>query len=121
MKQRLIELINAKQDAGIYETPGFQPTGCTSNEELADYLLTNGVIVPPVSVGDTMWVLSKDLTTIQSVVITDVYCRWHKMGVSVSLVTDNPFAYLFDDYEIGMKIFFTEENAKKVLEERNKK
>ena len=57
MKQRLIELINAKQDAGIYETPGFQPTGCTSNEELADHLLANGVVAPPIKIGDTVWAM----------------------------------------------------------------
>ena len=110
MKERLVKLLD--MDFGfVNEMPA---------EKLADYLLTNGVIVPPVSVGDTMWVLSKDLTTIQSVVITDVYCRWHKMGVSVSLVTNNPFAYLFDDYEIGKTIFLTKEEAEQVLAERLK-
>ena len=116
MKERLTKLVFdgylASQRDGNF---------CADVADIADYLLANGVIAPPVKVGDTMWVLSKDLTTIQSVVITDIYCRWHKMGVSISLVTDNPFAYLFGDYEIGIKIFFTEEEAKKMLEEINKK
>lgn len=115
MKERLIEIINQFDELDFAVPPDWWI------EHFANHLLDNGVIVPPVKVGDTMWVLSKDLTTIQSVVITDIYCRWHKTGVSISLVTDNPFAYLFGDYEIGIKIFFTEEEAKKVLEEINKK
>lgn len=114
MRDRLVKLVKVSLTKHIGKS-------CKLAENIVDDLLKDGVVVPPVKVGDTMWVLSKDLTTIQSVVITDVYCRWHKMGVCTTLVTDNPFAYLFGDYEIGIKIFFTKEDAKKVLEERNKK
>ena len=121
MKKRLQNLIDVMQDSGEQYNPALGFDDYVSNSELAKFLLDCGVIVPPVKVGDTMWVLSKDLSTIQSVVITDIYCRWHNMGASISLVTNNPFAYLFCDYEIGIKIFFTEEEAKRALEETNKK
>ena len=81
MKESLIEILQKKYDhfcdqCGINKDSHYI-------ESLADYLLANSVIVPPVKVGDTMWILSKDLSTIQSVVITDIYCRWHNMGVSI--------------------------------------
>ena len=59
MRDRLIELMKMQQDYGqkwkdfnrdhAYET--------VTNEQIADYLLANGVIVPPCNVGDKMYKL----------------------------------------------------------------
>ena len=120
MKQRLIELIEAKQDAGIYETPGFQPIGSVSNEELADHLLANGAVVPPVPVGGTMWAVSNNVyhPSVEEVVITYIYLRWDGASVSFTLVTNNVYANSYKDYEVGKSIFFTEEEAQREFAER---
>lgn len=60
-RDRLIELINEKQCWGIDQ---IQPNGFKiqlfENEDLADHLLANGVIVPPVEVGDEIWVIDRE-------------------------------------------------------------
>ena len=56
LRDRLIELI---YDAKFGEN-GIASTDCLEKgtiEIIADYLLANGVIVPPCKVGDTLWVL----------------------------------------------------------------
>ena len=50
-RDRLIELIKQKQNGGWRFITGEYTTD-VSNEYLADYLLANGVIVPPCKVGD---------------------------------------------------------------------
>lgn len=51
-RDRLIELLNADM------------SGCDGDyaEELADYLIANGVIVPPCKVYDTVWAIENPLT-----------------------------------------------------------
>lgn len=53
-RERLVELLN-KVGGNILEFP-------TENfiETLADYLLANGVIVPPCKVGDDVWVIDRE-------------------------------------------------------------
>ena len=48
-RERLVELIQASVN------------GCARNwaETIADYLLANGVVVPPCKVGDTVWYINK--------------------------------------------------------------
>lgn len=57
-KERLIELIDDFGDdvslCDICNRPREDCEGCT-NEQLAEYLLENGVIVPPVKVGQTVY------------------------------------------------------------------
>ncbi len=53
MRDRLIELIEQGQ-RDYYNAYG--SNGTRLNKHLADYLLANGVIVPPCKVEDTLWV-----------------------------------------------------------------
>lgn len=55
-KDRLIELISHKQ---CYGSPVENGVKSVSNETLADYLIANGVIVPPCKVGDTVYRITK--------------------------------------------------------------
>ncbi len=56
MCERLIELIDEKQVYGIDQyQPESHNTYLLDNDELADHLLANGVIVPPVAVGQTCY------------------------------------------------------------------
>ena len=61
-RERLIELLNKKQDVGIVYNESqtdsiYSESKEISNNELADYLIKSGVIVPPVKVGDTAYKL----------------------------------------------------------------
>ena len=53
MRDRLIELI---EDCGKTQMPMIEGLELWA-DEIADYLLANGVIVPPCKVGDTVYVL----------------------------------------------------------------
>ena len=79
--------------------------------DLADYLLANGVIVPPCKVGDKVWFI-RDSTILLSMakwIETNAYgwcvcCEYPPMST---------FAFKFDDF--GKTVFLTREDAEKAL------
>lgn len=107
-RERLIELIKHKQDGGTkYGDHIMHETKC-SNAELADSLLENGIIVPPVKFGDTVYKISE--------------CY-----LPPCFSTDDGFAVkhyicttIFKRSDIYPKdLYFTKEEAEKALAERN--
>ena len=105
-RERLIELID----------------GCGRLERLADYLLANGVIVPPCKVGDTVYVIYAGYVAAAKVLalyidqeggMFDLQIKTKDETVSgfkTVIYKDN---YTFDD------VFLTKEEAEKSLAERN--
>jgi hypothetical protein len=57
-RDRLIELISQKQQYGIATEEPPEAIYTIENHQLADYLLANGVIVPPCKVGDTVYYIA---------------------------------------------------------------
>lgn len=108
-RERLIELIKN----GFFTKPVYEAL-CTNkrkaSEYLADYHLENGVIVPPVKVGDIVYIVCNvdNKTVIEEAAVEEVstYRIW----------TDEVY-YDFDD--IGTRIFLTRELAEKALAERS--
>ena len=80
---------------------------------MADYLIDNGVIVPPCKVGDTVYI------PYLSTVIEKKVC---------SIVVQKPFftvycggtSLRFSKEDFGKTVFLTREEAEKALEERSK-
>ena len=93
-RDKLIELLNTDM------------SGCNGDyaEEMADYLLHNGVIVPPCKVGDTVY--QTDGVRIYESKIDDVI--YLTAGIA------------FDESAIGDSIYLTREEAEKALKERGK-
>lgn len=89
-KERLIELLD--QNCGYVEEQ--------KAEMLADYLLENGVIVPPVKVGDTVYQ-------------TDTAGRIYA-GTVKNIIYDTS-SIAFDERAIGITVFLTKEEALKAL------
>ena len=58
-RERLIELLNNVHN-GWDGTKDVPYQHISDVEELADYLLANGVIVPPCKLGDTVWYISTE-------------------------------------------------------------
>lgn len=81
----------------------------TKVKELADYLIANGVIVPPCKVGDTIY--QTDGVRIYTSTIHEITYTANK----VIFVTEN---IVFDEQAINNSIFLTREEAEKVLKER---
>ena len=112
-RERLIELLqNVPADS-----EGNRGVG-----RIADYLLENGVIVPPVKAGDTIyeiherrkgneWVKIISERFVHGVEIYAGGCKIARCGSTISV-------FLSD---IGKTVFLTREEAEKALEEREKK
>lgn len=91
-------------------------------EKTADYLLENGVIIPPVKVGDTIyeiherrkgneWVKIISERVVHGVEIGVGGCIIARCGTTVSVFLS----------ELGETVFLTREEAEKALKEREQK
>ena len=108
-RERLIELIRFGYGKGRANENVKQ-----IEETIADYLLANGVIVPPCKVGDTVYNIDGECVS-DSVVIE---CKIDECATGFKSQTYYGEEMEFDDYEIGKCIFLTREEAKKALKER---
>ncbi len=107
MRDRLIELIK-------------HVTSCEKcfDEDIADYLIANGVIVPPCKVGDTVYQVNK----IRSghwegeKYIIDDEGEWKIYEKDFNIFCLNP-----DGFTLWKDIFLTREEAEKALKERERK
>ena len=104
MKERLTKLVLngylASQRDGNF---------CADVADIADYLLANGVIAPPVKVGDVVWVVDY---------ILDTLCVF-EYEVNETML----FHLMFHENECfgwGKTVFATKKEAKRALAEREK-
>ena len=107
MRDRLIELI--RKGMGKHEVT-IENYVIPTSDYLADYLLANGVIVPPCKVGDKVYAVDKRSGL-----------WWH--GKIISMYYCNKieiqFAVAFDDGEVAIydwdSVFLTKEEAEQAL------
>ena len=108
MRERLMELIDA---AFIQCDSNF---GTPSVNQVADYLLENGVIVPPVKVGDTVyhiyWLKGEN---IGEATVEEVYYNGDGFAYHVC----HEYNYFDLQHE---EVFLTREEAEQALKEREK-
>lgn len=88
----------------------------------AAFLLENGVIVPPVKVGQTVYETQNVRKRIQEYQVISILCT--DKGYSFSwILKDGKGIYSnvigFTDSAIGKTVFLTKEEAEKALEERS--
>ena len=111
MRDRLVELIQNAHDEQKYLTSD------KSIQAIADYLIANGVVVPPCKVGDVVYFVIEDDETeegkyISKQQINDVSTRG--IFVSDSLLEEN--CGCFEPYSnFGKTVFLTREEADKAL------
>ena len=118
MRDRLIELI---KQVPYGATVGAKFTQYFS-EKMADYLLANGVIVPPCKVGDKAY----HLTSVDALDELNVAAIFEGNISSVSMEDkvwifcryDNGLSFWYTTRNIGRNLFFTREEAEKALAER---
>jgi hypothetical protein len=114
-RERLIELLN-----GVLSTEDDTPT-----ETVADYLLANGVIVPPCKVGDWIWYIRND--------------KVNKAKIEESVYSASKHGYFSDDWRfhaynfskkeeitfwkdnIGKTVFLTKSQAEEALKNEQEK
>ena len=114
-KERLIEILENAEDCLDYET-------------MADYLLDNGVIVPPCKVGDVVYVRNRegkpqkmkfDNVDLRCTCTREDYCG---LGTRCMDKESNICQYRFknDFSDFGKIVFLTREEAEKALKESEK-
>ena len=111
MREKLINLIDAFREE---DAPGDKRTW---TEHLADYLIENGVIIPPCKEGDKLYLVCDidDVYTIDELTVTavdmkNIYCSGY-----VPPRDDTEIRIPIS--EIGENAFFTREEAEKTLPE----
>lgn len=107
MKDRLASLLS--------EAEGLVNNDLPTVEQIADYLLANGVIVPPVSVGQTVWFVRNEKiieTKVEKIALKSKGLHL-KLGCNAMYETSCN--------SIGKTVFLTREEAEKALMERSEK
>ena len=113
MRDRLIELLNKKYDHFCDQCGVNKDSHYT--DSLADYLIENGVIVPPCKVGDKVYDISEffDGTNCPEIYEYDVQCIYieEEKGKQIFYIAD--LKYPSDEW--GKTLHFSREEAEKVL------
>ena len=120
MRERLIELIRGARKTN-------KGANCDLEREglFADYLLANGVIVPPCKVGDTVYFISSRYETIErrktqvdfvDEGVVDNIVVGQKGVPQIDVCNDDNVWMFFDaDEDFGRVAFLTREDAERVL------
>ena len=99
MRDKLIQLI----------TKLLQPNETVSVEEIADYLLAEGVIVPPVKVGQTVYYPIHHLNKVEELEVCEISYRRGKIYIYARYI-------IFTANDINKLFFLTREEAEEALE-----
>ena len=106
-KQELLDFFTADLDEAIDMSGGTQFNGTV--EYLADYLLANGVIVPPCKLGDTVWFIRNNEiieTCVEKIILKHG-------GLYIKLCCNSMYETTCNS--IGKTVFLTREKAEQAL------
>ena len=110
MRDRLIELLN---DLNVWDD-------YISNEDIADHLIANGVIVPPYkSAGDEIYIHQfdnneKKVVVECGIIECDTANEWYIVKLKDGRILNLLFAF------VGKTVFLTKEEAERALKECEK-
>ena len=114
-RDRLINIILEVQHNEFIDLTTYDITA------IADYLLANGVIVPPYKVGQTVWYVCKHYNGSIEVMEGKISMLQQKADKSWKFrFSHNSSVWDFKTDEIGVKYFLTKEEAKEKLKELGK-
>ena len=97
----------------LYDCLSIEGCGASKVEKQVDYLLANGVIVPPCDIGQTVYTRYSYSFKIQRIEVLEDKKILFRCGNDG---TDDYMA--FYDFEVGTDVFLTKEEAEKALAER---
>ena len=114
-RERLIELLKQNCHCKDENCSNCNSNGICFTHREADYLLENGVIVPPVKVGDTVYGISRG--AIIPIGIDRI--QYSNSGIDILGRNERYFGYgtitLNPDNEFGIEWYTTKEQAEKYL------
>lgn len=116
MRDRLIELIEVLGKSQMPMVDGLELWA----DDIADYLLTNGVIVPPCKVGDTVYVMESEFTGFwECEIISMSYDGAQWSGRLNPLWKHHNGGYWeWEEHQFGETIFRTRKEAEQALAKR---
>ena len=112
MKDRLIELLD--------ECRGIEGIGMELVAKKADFLLENGVIVPPVKVKQTVWVYNQTAGKVYQNTVIGIYAvgtSRYKNSIKCEYINihGESSRRKFTWAQIGKQVFLTKDEAEKAL------
>ena len=114
-KERLVELLLESEP--IKERDLDDGWGDNEISDIAEYLLENGVIVPPVKVGDTVYGISRGVI----IPIRIDRIQYSNRGIDILGRNERYFGYrtitLHPDNEFGIEWYTTKEAAEKAMKD----
>ena len=122
MRDRLIELLKKEQEARckytrekIQEMLQGNLREClrTGFEFSADYLLANGVIVPPCKVGGVVYSVCDCINRPEKLFVTTIH--QYEKYMSFSALSRSQRKYVFEEADICKTVFLTKEEAEQAL------
>ena len=118
MRDRLIGLLDKVQECGMDRPKDEEryPALYPSNEQVADHLLANGVIVPKVGIGATIYAVPLYPSGVYEFEVADI-----SVGLINGIYLFTFLCYggwVFDDTHWGKTVFLTREEAEAALAER---
>ena len=117
MRDRLIELI---ENCGRSQMPMVAGLELWA-DDIADYLLENGVIVPPCKVGDMVYVIIDiDNPARRMLECKVISISMEETGMHFQFQTVKKYLYRYGNFnidDIGKTVFLTKEQAEKALAE----
>ena len=105
MKDRLVELINSYPCMSTAEDCFME----SISDDLADYLIANGVVVPTCKIADRIYQIDGIRIYTSSI---------HEITYTASKTIYVTESIVFDETAIGKSVFFNREDAEKALKER---
>ena len=123
MRDRLIELLlKCDKESDVLSCYNERPKRIQAAEIIADYLLANGVIVPPCKVGDTVYISENPYTFLPLRKVAEgevVSIHLHEHGLFIRVLFDtkriNGCADYNLDWKLGKTVFLTKEEAEQAM------
>ena len=122
MRDRLVELVEtAKKE--WWEKSGRYQTSKAEADYIADHLIENGVVVPPVSLGQTIFILEDiGIQTLPEIVSLNVYrinftISEDGLDCHIVCVTEIRSIQHIKGEDFGKTVFLTKEEAEQKLKE----
>jgi hypothetical protein len=96
--------------------------GITTHENLADYLLANGVIIPPAEVGQTVYIIAEpDFADdfVLDVKVNEIGQDFRGLWIGLELPLGMRLSQYVFPNNLGKTVFLTKEEAEEKLKEYN--
>ena len=116
-RERLIELLKQNCHCKDEDCSNCGRSGICFTHRETDYLLENGVIVPPVKVGDTVYTVSKRDGIVAKKVVEISWKRdWAGTDLGLGLILSGKRSHnRYNVSNVNKTVFLTKEQAEKAL------